>query len=414
MPAISTRETIPNFPLNGYELAIYAVKVFEHECELRDVLSVVREPAVRALKQALENDWVFKMQFTYTGVSFELAFQSHVTRNHEVRCSFTLLPTFTFPTNFAMPKHEPFVRRPIVCTAPPLDGWSPDAEHVVDCFTMAVKVENPNLVRVHCGLPIKITEKVQPKHGDMFGEIKTHELTYNPEDYESLPDPVVTDQSADFVKAWGLEGVADVYYRAVGAHVGKLHEWRETAMAMVRAESPELDAMRKRLIADIPVTAEELAGYPGIPHQRLDEQELVAHVDLPEAVLELLRPSVVSQFDRTLLLEGIKPEWDGTVECFDGVRRSLLDTPQDAQKRAESDSEGGLGDLGTPEPSDASGSAVGSFLENAQKRATTNPGDDPATLHGSESANAPRPVETPGNGIVAREPVSKRDRKRCR
>ena len=65
MPAISSRETIPNFALNGQELAQYAVKVFEQGCRERDVLAVVAEPASDSLKRALENDWVFKPTFIY-------------------------------------------------------------------------------------------------------------------------------------------------------------------------------------------------------------------------------------------------------------------------------------------------------------------------------------------------------------
>lgn len=206
MPPISSRETIPNFALNGQELAIYAVTVFERECELRDLLGVVRDPAVEALKRALENDWVFKSQFVYPKVEFVIALQTHVIRNHETRAAFTLDLHFKFPTNAAFPEATPFVRRPLNCPAPPLEFYPPDAAHVVDCFTLSVKVENPNLVRVHCNLPITISEKVQPKHGEMFGSFKNHELRYNPEDYEALPDPVVTDKSEHFVKLWGLDG----------------------------------------------------------------------------------------------------------------------------------------------------------------------------------------------------------------
>lgn len=223
MPPISSQETIPNFPLNGNELAIYAVKVFEQVCKQRDLLPFVSEPATEALKRALEGDWAFKSTMLYPGVNFEIALQSHVTRNHEVRAAFTLEPVFKFPNNSSFAECKPFVRRPVNCTAPPLEGFSADAQHSVDCFRIAVKVENPNLVRVHCGMPITITEKIQPKHGEMFGSFENHEIRYDPADYEPLPAPVVTDETVKFVQLWGADWLAtdeDAQKRAVGTPKG--------------------------------------------------------------------------------------------------------------------------------------------------------------------------------------------------
>ena len=88
---------------------------------------------------------------------------------------------------------------------PPLLSADPDARHVVDCFTLSVKVDNPNLVRVHCGLPVVISEKKPPKYGDMFPEIQQHEIRYDPTDYDPLPEPTITEQSAEVSKRWGID-----------------------------------------------------------------------------------------------------------------------------------------------------------------------------------------------------------------
>jgi hypothetical protein len=223
MPAVSSRETIPNFPLNGQELAIYAVKTFERVCLKRDVLPALRDAAVAAFKTACENDWVFKPSFIYANAKIEIGFQSHATVNHETKIAFTLEPVFRF-VNINFSECKPFVRRPLGMVAPPLEGYAPEAEHRVDCFTIAVSVENPNLVRVHHGMPITITEKRQPKHGDLFGTIENHEVRYDPQDYEPLPEPVVTDDTDRFVDSWGLRG-ALLYLPAVGVHVSELREW---------------------------------------------------------------------------------------------------------------------------------------------------------------------------------------------
>lgn len=241
MPPISSQETIPNFPLNGHELALYAVKVFEQVCKERNTHSVIAEAASKSLQQALENDWMFKPTYLCPGVSCEISLESHVIENHESCTAFTLDVKFKFPYNSAMPEAKPFVRRPLNCPAPPIEttiAIPPDARHIVDCFTLAVEVTNPNLVRVHCGMPITITEKVPPKHGEMFGGLKNHEVRYDPSGYDALPPPLVTDRSQEFATKWGLDGV-EVYFPAVGVHLGAIREWPEDAELVAWADEPE-------------------------------------------------------------------------------------------------------------------------------------------------------------------------------
>jgi hypothetical protein len=205
MPPISSRETIPNFPLNGQELAIYARNTLAKVCEQRGWESGRVETLVGALQRSLENDWVFKQQFIYANVSFEIAVESHAAEeNTSARFAFSIAPVFHFPNNASYPESKPFVHRPVGISSPPLEDFGADAIHFVDCFTVSVKVENPNLVRVHCGLPITIAEKVQPKHGELFGTITNHEVRYDPSDYEPLPPFLVIDNSLEFSGRWNL------------------------------------------------------------------------------------------------------------------------------------------------------------------------------------------------------------------
>lgn len=207
MPPISNAETIPNFPLNGHELATYALLVFERVCEKRNWDAKRYAIVSQAFQAAMENDWHFKNTTRYGDTNFEISVQSHAVEDGtREQFSFTLEPTFRFPLTPLDAESKPFVRRPVGMPAPPLEGFGPNALHFVDCFTAWVKVDNPNLVRVHCNMPIVIQEKVQPAHGEMFGKIKNHEIRYDPAEYEALPEPVVVDRSAEFVKIWRAEG----------------------------------------------------------------------------------------------------------------------------------------------------------------------------------------------------------------
>ena len=205
MPAVGTHEEIPNMPLNGYELAIYSRSVLSKVLADHTWPQSHRESVESAMQKALENDWIFGGSFTYPNVSFEITLLSHaIEETTAERFAFTLELLFRFPNNPNNPQSKPFVRRPVGISEPPLEGYGPNALHVVDCFKLAIAVENPNLIRVHCGLPIIVTEKIQPKHGEMFGSLRHHEVKYDPKDYEPLPEPKFTSLSAEYSEIWQI------------------------------------------------------------------------------------------------------------------------------------------------------------------------------------------------------------------
>jgi hypothetical protein len=205
MPALSSRETIPNFPLNGQELALFTREVLKKTLLARNWSGRHSEILIAALQNALETDWLFKPQFIYPNVSFEIAIQSHCVEHvTEAQFAFDLGLVFKFPNNASFPESKPFVRRPVGVSSPPIEKFEPEDLHTVDCFVVSVKVENPNLVRVHCNLPIVIAEKIQPKHGELFGKIQNHEVRYDPKDFEELPAWSVLDRSREFADMWDL------------------------------------------------------------------------------------------------------------------------------------------------------------------------------------------------------------------
>ncbi len=217
---ISSQEKIPNLPLTGSELAKYVMGLLDKVLAERGVLSdEQRMHVVTALSYAMTSDWVFRPQFTYANVSFEIAVLIHALVDSE-RFAFTLEPVFHFPSlPVESQTHKPFVRRPVGITAPPLGEWRAlNAESIVDCFTISAKVENPNLVRVHVGLPVVIQAKTPPPHGEMFSKIEDHEVRYDPTDYPPLPEPTVTDQSAEFARKWGVTSLPDREPRAGSTH----------------------------------------------------------------------------------------------------------------------------------------------------------------------------------------------------
>jgi hypothetical protein len=209
MPALSSRETIPNFPLNGQELALFTREVLKKTLLARNWSGRHSEILIAALQNALETDWLFKPQFIYPNVSFEIAIQSHcVEHGTEEQFACDLGLVFKFPNNASFPEGKPFVRRPVGVSSPPIEKFEPEDLHTVDCFVVSVKVENPNLVRVHCNLPIVIAEKIQPKHGELFGKIQNHEVRYDPKDFEELPAWMVLDRSREFADMWDLKRVS--------------------------------------------------------------------------------------------------------------------------------------------------------------------------------------------------------------
>jgi hypothetical protein len=197
----TSKETVPNLPLNGNELLQYTLTLFSSVLRDRAVLDVRdMQRAYGALENALYTDYHFHSQYTYANIEIEVGAKFHLMGD---KFAFTLEPVFTMDKPMK-PYFAPFVRRPVGVPAPPLDSWLPGEAHVIDCFTIATKVESPNLVRVHCGMPVRLTAKVPPPPGQMFPSIEIHEIKYDPTDYPPLPSPIVTDQTERCVQEWGI------------------------------------------------------------------------------------------------------------------------------------------------------------------------------------------------------------------
>ena len=207
---LSSAEKIPNLPIRGDELAFYAAKLLSDVCAEQGPNDVIQ--MVSALQAACRNDWAFGSAYTYPGASITIAVRYHQANE---RIAWTVEPIFKF-TNPTHPEQRPFVRRPANVTEPPILNHPADAVHVVHAFTLSATVENPNLVRVHCGMPIKITTKIPPAYGEMFEKVETHEVRYDPTDYPPLAPPVVTDEAAFFRAMWRIPEVQDTPQKEPG------------------------------------------------------------------------------------------------------------------------------------------------------------------------------------------------------
>jgi hypothetical protein len=80
----------------------------------------------------------------------------------------------------------------------------PQVEAGVVAFAFTEKIENPNLVRVHTGIPIEVTEVVRPGPGQTIGSLVKHSVQYDVRDYEPLPEPTVEDTSAAVRVEWRM------------------------------------------------------------------------------------------------------------------------------------------------------------------------------------------------------------------
>jgi hypothetical protein len=198
------QEQVKNTPLTGHELRNLALHLLRSRLHLHGVLTDSQsERVIDCFLKDMNNDYVFAGNFMYPQVELDLAFQLHVI---EDRWAFTLTPVFLF-TNPSHPRHEVFIHRPLTVPKPPL-SFSLDDEHVVDCFRLKCKVDNPNLVRVHLDMPITITKTVLPnrEEGRPFVSFETVEIKYDPKDYDPLPPPEYIDESSAYAAEWGLKG----------------------------------------------------------------------------------------------------------------------------------------------------------------------------------------------------------------
>lgn len=168
MPLSDT--TLPNKPLNGQEL---------------------KEIIVAKFRDALDKDCMFLPTVTYARVAFTALVTVHTShpamREFEVRTR--ARPSADLPYEGEVPLKDP----------------PPGAQLVA--LERTVDLENPNLERVHAGLPIKtVTRKGAgpATPGDPFPAFETHEIRYDPHDYPPPPEPKDEDVSLREARKLGL------------------------------------------------------------------------------------------------------------------------------------------------------------------------------------------------------------------
>lgn len=229
---LSTQENIKNTPLNGWELQQYALWLLKRSLETHAVLSDLQiQTVIRLFDVDMGNDYVFSRGTMYPNVEISIEFRCHVI---EDRWSFTLSPSFMF-MNPAYPVHVVFIHRPTTIPSPPLTAETEQDEHVVDCFKVQTRVDNPNLVRVHLNLPIIVTRTVMPdraKNRPMV-TFEDERIVYDPADYDPLPPPTETDESRAYAKMWNLKG--DIEYPVEDAKA-----WEEQEPLALPAPEPLL------------------------------------------------------------------------------------------------------------------------------------------------------------------------------
>jgi hypothetical protein len=206
---LSTHERIPNHALSGTELRDYALFILRNALRQHVVLSELQIQEVLAIFAVdMANDYVFGPSTMYPNASMTFEFHSHLSDD---RWSFDLKPHFQF-TNPSNAQHVVFIHRPTSIPKPPLPPLNDPQvlveEHVVDCFRLECTVDNPNLVRVHTGMPILITRSIMPDRAKQKPMVtfETQEIHFEASQYEPLPPPRETDLSRQKAKEWGLQG----------------------------------------------------------------------------------------------------------------------------------------------------------------------------------------------------------------
>lgn len=189
-------EKLPNTPIMGDELRQLSLTLLTDEFQMRSVPQACADRLLHATDIAMRNDFLFAKTAAYPGIRLELRVKLH--RCGE-KCAFEITPIFKHMSNTFL-DHTVFVRAP---GGPPLSERSDDEQ--VECFTLSMKIENPNAVRVHYGLPIIRQVREEPKPGEMFGQFRTETLEYDPAECGPKPEPSVIDESGQYERMWGVK-----------------------------------------------------------------------------------------------------------------------------------------------------------------------------------------------------------------
>lgn len=188
-------DKLPNLPLTGPELKSYTASLLRDELEIRSVPPAVSDAVVGAMSGAMDRDYLFAEATAYPLVQITIEVRLHYANG---LAGFSVKPSYVIQNPMA-PTHEVFVRSP----APPLTVRSEDEG--IEAFTLTTTVENPNLVRIHYGLPIEITRKSHPKPNEMFPRFETETLQYDPADFPEPAAPTVKDETEHFATIWRVD-----------------------------------------------------------------------------------------------------------------------------------------------------------------------------------------------------------------
>ena len=188
-------DKIPNFPLNGPEVLRYLVAMLRDELEHRSVPPEIINKMCNSLEKSSRSDFFFAAGSAYPRLSIQLQIRLHFDNQHD---SFSIAPTFETQNPLAK-NHSVFVRG----VAPPLMERGIEGERV-ECFTLRVVAENPNLIRIHYGIPIIQVNRIPPAPGQMFPGFESKEIEVDPAEYPEPKAPEVTDECAEFESAWGV------------------------------------------------------------------------------------------------------------------------------------------------------------------------------------------------------------------
>jgi hypothetical protein len=189
-------DKIQNSPITGPELARYASALLVEELEVRSVPDWVREKMKAAMEAGMRNDFTFNGGTAYPGISIEIKARVHWSERIEA-CAFSISPVFTHLN--PLPKAEVMVRS----IFPPLAQR--DEDERCEAFTLNVKVENPNLIRIHYDIPIIVTSKLEPRPGQMFPEFSNERQIFDPDDYPEPTRPTVIDETDEYAAKWGVK-----------------------------------------------------------------------------------------------------------------------------------------------------------------------------------------------------------------
>jgi hypothetical protein len=196
-------DKIPNFPLTGPEIKEYTLRLLHDELELRSVPDQFIGDIEVAMDRAMSQDFLFKPSTSYPLAEIVVTLRLHYAGD---KCAFSVEPRYNLPNMPTYPKHSVFVRCGDV---PPLALR--EGAQGCECFTLTAKCDNPNAIRVHFGMPIRLTRRIEPNPGEMFGSFKDETFEYDPATVPEPAAPVVTDESEEFSAKWGIsvEGVVE-------------------------------------------------------------------------------------------------------------------------------------------------------------------------------------------------------------